>query len=60
MYIVSDSRNGVYRIVAKFSGAQAQESAKRWAKSDSKVTRLRSPRIFAALGLGQKLPARYA
>jgi len=60
MYIVSDSRNGVFHVSAKFSGVKAQESAKRWAKLGSKVTRLRSSKIFCALQLGQKLPTRYA
>lgn len=60
MYIVSDSRNGVFHVSAKFTGPNAQASAARWASAAGKVTRLRSSKIFLALQLGQKLPARYA
>jgi hypothetical protein len=59
MYIVSDYRNGAFKVVAKFSGPKAKESAERYAKATSKVNRLRSLDRFKSLYLGQKLPARY-
>lgn len=61
MFIVSDLRNGEYRISAMFTGVHAKERANRWAKCDptSKVTQIRSMRIWEKLNTGMKLPARY-
>ncbi len=60
MFVVSDLRNGKYRISALFSGVDAKDRAKRWAGAAGKVTRLRKQEIFATLRAGMALPVRYA
>ena len=60
MFIVSDTHAKGYVISAMFSGPGAKASAKGWACSDSKVTRIRSSAIWGSLRVGEALPARYA
>jgi hypothetical protein len=60
MFLVSDMRNGGYKISGMFIGANAKEKAIAWAGGVSKVTRLRSQAIWATLQTGQTLPKRYA
>ena len=59
MFIVSDLRNGSYRISGMFAGLNAKQNAIRWAGSAGKITQLRSAKIFRSLHSGQALPKRY-
>lgn len=58
-YVVSDLRNGSYKISAIFSGANTRERAERWAGEDSIVTQIRSEKRLLAFQTGKALPKRY-